>query len=170
MERQRSFDFGRDQQGVATIEFAFILPVLVVFWLALVEVTNVVSIDRKVHRATELSASLASSRIIAGEASPASVLQTVGGLLEPQMPGPTDLILTAVRKSPDNQVTILWSEAQGSSPARTDASSLPRRITQKIPQDKVVIVAESRHAYQPIVAYVFGGLFTIHDQSLRVAR
>jgi Flp pilus assembly pilin Flp len=82
-----SRDFGRNQDGIAAIEFAFIFPIMILMFFGLVDLTNLISTSRKVTNASSLIADMVGQN---GAAFPKSVLEDYKRAAHMIIPGKAD--------------------------------------------------------------------------------
>jgi Flp pilus assembly protein TadG len=70
--------FWQATEGLAAVEFAFILPVMVIMFLGLVETSNYVTTARRVASVASTGADLAAPRKARGARAPATAFASAG--------------------------------------------------------------------------------------------
>lgn len=104
----------RNRRGSAAVEFAFIAPVAVLFYYALVEASQGMLANRRAgHVATAVGDIIAQT----GQTTTAEVDDVFDIASAIFRPLPTDSLsirITSIRIEANGQQTVLWSQAQGS--------------------------------------------------------
>ena len=72
-----------DQRGNATVDFAFLLPIMLMLFIGVVEVTNLLRLDRKVVSATQTVADLVTQRSEVSDAQLNDILTAADLIFEP---------------------------------------------------------------------------------------
>jgi Flp pilus assembly protein TadG len=160
--------FSRDDKGVALVEFAMIMPLMVLLYLGSVAVTMGVTTDRKL---TLLARSLGDitaqdTNITSAEAT--DIFAAARAVMSPYKSDGTVLKMrmSSVKISADGKkACVRWSRSPNSGYARAANSDM----TSDIPQDlrianSYLVVPEVEYAYTPIVgAAVTKGTLTLKD-------
>ena len=151
----------RDTRAVAAVEFALILPLLLLLYLGTVEGASLYAADRKVATLASSMADLVS--------------REKDGLLESELedyfaasdsillPYPSDglgQIISLLAIDEDGVATVEWSVGRGTSEAREDDSEFPLGADTQINQlarnaSGFLVVAEVVYPYVPITGFVF---------------
>ena len=169
--------FGRAEGGVAAVEFALILPVMLLVYIGSVEASALISMDRKVQT---ISGAVGDLVARSDKEITATTLQdyvrVAGGIMTPHPTGQLQQIVTQVQVLADGTTSVVWSRgfenlADMSSLAHTPGASysLPDEIID-IATDQYVIVAETRYPYQPLFGIVFDQAVSLYRENFYLPR
>ncbi len=157
--RMRAFRRGED--GVTMIEFAIILPVMLVLFIGLVEFCEAFSITRKLSNAASTVSDLVSQEPSVTSAGLEDIRQVATELMRPYSNTPLNIVIVSVVANEDNITTVAWSHPPGAYAAGA-AYTLPQAgLTEPFSS---IIVAEASYNFTPSVAN-FLGSFTIIEQA-----
>jgi Flp pilus assembly protein TadG len=160
----------RDDAGMAAVEFSLILPILVVLWIGGVEVTQALSVDRRLNNlASAIGDLVARSKIVTYD-DVTAVFAIAPGALFPYSSTGIQMRITAVNMNGSGTATVAWSRASGTTAYTVNApmnSFVP--ATLRVP-DTQIIMAEVFHGYTPAVGYVITGTLNLNDRMYFVPR
>ena len=137
----------RDERGTSLVEFAFLLPVMLMLFIGVIEMTNVLRLDRKVVSAALTTADLVTQRRSISNAELDDILRAAELIVEPFATSALSVGVASVRFHPDTGVgTIDWtSSANGGSVA--DAVSVAASVA--TPGESAIVVRAS-YSYTPL--------------------
>ena len=155
--------FHRDTRGVAIVEFALVMPMLMVLYLGGFAVSQAVGTWRKVSDATAQLANVAAQYTTMQNTDAQGVMAAAAQIMSPYSTTNLSEVLTLVSVSSAGAATVTWSQAYngGSALAKGTAVTLPANMLQ--PGMSVVWVQTS-YAYTPVVGGSFVPPITMHDQ------
>lgn len=146
----------RAEKGVAAVEFALIMPILLILYLGSVDVSQGIQADRKLASvAGTLGDLVAQTR----SELPVSVLNDYfsasQAIMLPFDGSETSMLLTIVFVDSNGNTSVRASRgANGATPQTNNASyPLPAEIT-NLARGGYVVVSEAWYSYRPIVGYV----------------
>lgn len=159
-----------DARGVAAVEFAAVLPVMLAMYLGTVEVSQGVSIDRKVTLLSRALSDLTAQSTEIDETEKNNIFAAASSVIAPYSSSQIGMTLTSVVfDSADPPVAkVGWTERLGPSSytvTRARCSTLPSTI---VPNgirlaNTSVIMAEIKMPYQPTIGYVLTGTITLSE-------
>ena len=154
--------FARDKRGLSAIEFAMLLPLMVTLYLGGVEISQGVSIDRKVTLIARTVADLTAQASKVTNADMTNILDASTAVMQPYVTGPLKLTVSSVVIDANGIAKIAWSDTRGGT-ARSVGSivSIPAALV--VPNTSL-IWGEAAYAYQPTVGYVVTGTLNLSDQ------
>jgi Flp pilus assembly protein TadG len=158
----------RNESGLAAVEFALILPVMVLLWFGGVELTQGLSVDRHLNNLASSIGDLVSRTKIVTHANMDQIFDIAPGAMYPYCDDEAEcnaaglaMRVTAVAIDDDGNATVDWSYPQGMSEAEDedivfakvndDDIVLPATLRQENTQ---VIVAQAKYSYHPAIGYV----------------
>lgn len=158
--RSRLSRFCADAQAMAAIEFAFILPVLLILYIGSVDVTQAISVDSKVTAATNSIGDLVAQGGTIQSAEMDDIFQAATAILTPYDVSPLSLIVSSVRVT-KNGAEVICSKAYETAPhAKGAAIDLPDNVASA---GATVIVAEGNYSFTPIFSAFVAGTLELSD-------
>jgi len=144
----------RDDRGTAVVDFAFVLPILLLLLIGVIEVTNLLSIDRKVVAAAQTTADLVSQRREVDNGQLNDYLRAAELIFEPYPASAVKVGIVGVRYNANSGAPeVDWTKSK-------NGGSVPNALTvaQGLggPGEGVVVVRAS-YAYTPLfLDFIFG--------------
>jgi Flp pilus assembly protein TadG len=154
--------FCGDRRGVSAVEFALLLPLMVMLYLGGVEISNGVSVDRKVTLATRTVADLASQSTSINNVSMTNLLTASTATVAPFAVANLKVTVSCITIDAQGKATISWSDTlNGTAHTRGETVALPQALA--VPNTSL-IWSEVQYAYKPTTGYVITGTVTLKDQ------
>jgi Flp pilus assembly protein TadG len=151
----------RDRRGVSAVEFAMILPLMVTLYLGTAEVTQGVSIDRKVTITAHTLADLVSQFQSITNADMTNVLAASAAVISPYDSTKLTATVTAITIDANGTAKVAWSDSyQGTAHSVGSAVTVPTAI--KIPSTQL-IWSEVNYLYKPTIGYIITGTLNLAD-------
>ncbi len=147
-----------DQRGVAAVEFAVIVPVLVTMYLGLVQVTQGVIVDRKVTLLARTLSDLTAQATKVPDTELNNIFEAARYVLQPIDPSPAKMMIASVYVDKDQKVKLCWAEVRNGMP-KPNAIALPAGLM--IPNSSV-IVATAEYPYSAPVK-LFKEVYNLSD-------
>lgn len=137
----------RDERGAAVVEFAFLLPIMLMLFIGVVEATNVLRLDRKVVSAALTTADLVTQRRTISNAELDDILTAAALIVEPYAASALSVGVASVRFHPDTGAgSVDWTRsANGGSVS--DAVAIAASVA--TPGESAIVVRAS-YAYTPL--------------------
>lgn len=150
---------------MAAVEFALILPILITIWIGGVEVTQGLSVDRRLNNLASAIGDLVSRSKAIDYASIDAIFDIDEGALFPFDRTSLSMRVTAVNIDEDQKAEVVWSCARGTEGARAKNENLNSLIDVKlrVPETQI-IMAEVFYTYSPAVGYVITGNVDLDDR------
>lgn len=129
---QRPGSIGSDQHGVAMIEFALVLPLLLLLYLSSVELTNALACQRKLSATSRFVADTVSQSVVIEAAQLNDIINTAQVIMAPYSLDGFALKVSALQTGLNGSTTIVWSRAlHTSSAARDTTTNLPVNLAER---------------------------------------
>jgi Flp pilus assembly protein TadG len=161
--RDRIGQFCQDERGAASaVEFAMILPLLLTFWLGGVEVSQAVSVDRKVTLAARAVADLAAQATSLSTTDMNDILNASSSVVAPWSTTNLKVIVSQVKIDAQGNATVQWSDAKNTT-ARPVNQSVTVPTALKI-NNTWLIWGEAQYDYKPAIGYVITGTLPLKEQ------
>jgi Flp pilus assembly protein TadG len=152
----------RDERGVSVVEFAMLLPLMVTLYLGVVEVSQGVSIHRKVTLTARTVADLASQVSSINNTDMTNLLNASAAVIAPFPAGPLKVTVTAVAIDANGVAKVAWSDTlNGTKHAVNSSVSLPTAL--KVPNTQL-IWSEVSYTYVPTIGHVITGSLNLNDR------
>ena len=137
----------RDDGGNATVDFAFLLPIMLMLFIGVVEVTNLLRVDRKVVTAAQTTADLITQRREVSNAQLDDFLRAAELIFEPFPAAAVGVGIAGVRFNPNTgSPEVSWTKSQ-------NGGSVPNALTvvQGLGQPgEGVVVVRVTYNYTPV--------------------
>ncbi|WP_188516045.1 TadE/TadG family type IV pilus assembly protein [Alsobacter metallidurans] len=171
---RRVLSAASDTRGVAAVEFALILPVMLVLYIGSVEVSQGLSADRKVVLLTRTLADLVTQNDTLNSTQVSQIMSAGTAVMSPMAASPIEMRITSVAISDvsGKEATACWSQAS-TNWSGTPASAFPKGYifnTIQVPTalradpGTSVVLAEVRYPYKPVMGYVITSTLTLSER------
>jgi Flp pilus assembly protein TadG len=156
--------FLRERRGVSAVEFAMVLPIMITLFIGGSEVTQGITIKRKVTIATRTIADLVSQDTSITDADLTAIFAATSTVLSPFAAGSLKMKISNVYINNDGNASIVWSAAQNGAIARTagETVTLPEGLNAF--KKTTLLWAESEFTYTPTIGYVISGPIDLKDK------
>jgi Flp pilus assembly protein TadG len=149
--RRSALDLSGDCRGLAAVEFAMVVPLMLVLFFGTVEFSTGLAIDRKVTVMARTLSDLTSQNLAVTDAQLTNIFNASTGILAPYDPVPVKSTITELYVDPATKVArVQWSKgdaARGSGSTVTIPAALQVGGT-------YLIFSEVSYKYVPVVGYV----------------
>lgn len=153
----------RDRKGVAAVEFAFVLPLLVTLYFGAVETTFAIMADRKVTNLTSTVADLVAQTKTVNNAELNDIFRVSAAIMAPFETAGTTIVVSSVLVDNNGNATVDWSAAgpYGGTPR---ASGSPFAVPAGLDTPNTsVIVAEVSYQHSSFLGYFINTPITLTD-------
>lgn len=147
--RWRIGDFVADRRGVSAVEFALILPILLILFFGTAEITQGVTIYRKVTVTARSLADLVARTTTVTNNDMSDIFKAATSVVAPFDASSLQIVVSSVAIDANGNATIAWSDAQNATPhAKNSNVALPSGLN--VP-NRSLIWAEVKYTYTPAV-------------------
>ena len=156
--------FASDRRGVAAVEFAFVAPILIVFYLGMAETCQLLKAKRRVDHTSAAIADLVTQEQAVDVAKLANLKKISGTILEPLPSAPFTVQITSIRDDASGapKCRFGWPAA-----CAVDATP-PRAVATPLNPGEGLIVAEVSYTYTSGIGYLITSGRTLrHKAELR---
>jgi Flp pilus assembly protein TadG len=155
--------FLQDRYGMAAVEFAMILPLMLTMFIGTVEVAQGLSTDRKIGLVARAAADLTSQSTSINNSEMTNILNAASSIMSPFSMTPLKLKVTAVNINATGQATVAWGDALNTTKRVTGSSvTIPSGIA--VPNTQV-IWGEIEYDYDPTFGYVLFSVITLREEN-----
>lgn len=159
-----------DRRGVAMIEFALVLPVMLILYLGGVQLQDAVSCKRKVTITARAAVDLI-AQSTTGVTSAAEVqanLTAATQVMQPYAPGTTQIRVTEIATDSQGRTSIVWSRGQNAYPY-TRGIRVRVNPAMSAPGTSFLL-AEVGYPYNPVATFGVFGPIALYDYIWMVPR
>lgn len=108
--------FLRSRDGVSAVEFALLLPLMLVIYAGCGELTTALTLDRKISRAASTISDLVAQQANVTTASMTNIFDATSAIIEPYESSTAKVIVVVVNVTSTGQ-TVAWSRARNDTAA-----------------------------------------------------
>jgi Flp pilus assembly protein TadG len=160
---RRLAQFAAECRGVAAVEFAILLPMMLTLFLGSVEVSTGVAIQRKVSLSAHAVADLASQYTsISNAVMTGNILTAPPDIIWPYPSAKLQSVVSELAVDGQGNATVVWSDTLNGT-ARTVGSTVTLPAGLAVP-NTYLIMGEASYSYNPTYGYVLTGTMTLTDQ------
>lgn len=169
--------FGKASDGVAAVEFALVLPIMLLVYIGTVEAGALISMDRRVQSvAGALGDLVARSPAEIPATTLQDYFQAASGIMTPFSADELTQVVTQVFVDEDGNAEVVWSRqyidgnyAVGTQHTAGADFDLPDAMID-VALDSFVIVSETSYAYTPLYGIVFDQPITLYRENFYLPR
>jgi hypothetical protein len=165
------------EAGTAAVEFALVLPIMLVLYIGFVEVSALISVDRKLQSAVgALGDLVARSDTTISAATLNDYFQAAGGIMTPHSTDDLRQIVTLVEVSASGATAcVKWSrqhfhDVSSVGPHAVNCSFTLPVAMRNIAKGKFVIVAEGSYDYPPLYGFAFDQTINLYRENYFMPR
>jgi Flp pilus assembly protein TadG len=160
----------RQESGMAAVEFSLILPILVVLWLGGVEMTEGLSVDRRLNNLAAAIGDLSARSKTLTYADVNTIFNLGPAAMYPYATGTLKMRVTAVNMDASKNAKVAWSRGSGIT-AYAEKASMNSVVpaTLRVANSQI-IMAETYYTYTPTVGYMLTGGVPLSDRLFFVPR
>jgi len=156
----------RDQRGVSAVEFALIAPIMIALYFGSVEVSDAVSVDRKVSLTAAALANLSSQVTTISASDMTNILDASGAIAAPYDSSKMKMTITCIAIDANKNARVKWSVTRNGS-ANSGTATLPSAL---LVANTQILLAEAGYAYQPTVGYMITGTLNLSEKMYMTPR
>lgn len=163
--RRRLAQLKADKRGIAATEFALLLPVMLVLFVAVGEVGEAISISRKVTIAARTIPDLVTQYAALSTTDMNSLLGAAAQVMTPYNSSNVTVIVSEITTDSSSNATFDWSAAYNGT-AYTAGQAIPAQLKQKLqlPASVSVVLGQVQYRYTPVFGYNIIGTTVLSDQ------
>ncbi len=164
------------EAGTAAVEFALVLPIMLMLYVGSVEVSALISMDRKLQSvAGSLGDLVARSDTTISAAALTDYFKAAAGIMTPHPTSGLRQVVTEVEVKADGTTSVKWSRqylngvyTTGPYAANT-TYPLPTAMT-NVSRGRFVIVSEGYFDYPPLYGFAFDQTINLHRENFFIPR
>ena len=151
-------------RGVAAIEFALILPVLVVLFLASIDAGRAIAIYMKVRTATYTLDAITNQYSTIQSTDMSAILGATSVVLAPYSSSPVVVVITQIKITSATQAKVNWSATlNGTALTQSSTISIPTNFATCSSYPCYLIYGQVSYTYTPLFTYFSNTGITLSD-------
>jgi len=164
--------FGSQDRGIAAVEFALILPFMMLLYIGSIELSSAVSVDKRVAVAAGALGDLVAR---ADTNLPVATLNDYvtasGQTMAPYTNSTLRQVVTCVHVDSSGNTDVVWSKGYNGGAAHSVGATyaLPTDL-KSLSLDSYVIVSEAAMPYAPLFGYAFKSTFNLYHEFFYLPR
>ena len=160
--------FARADRAVAATEFALLVPFMLALYMGSIELSTVVTVDRKV---AVVASSLGD--LVAREKKESFLLTSLNdyfvaaqSTMQPYPLGGLEQVVTSVKINNAGVPKVVWSRGHNGATTHNANSdyALPDELLDLLSTGDCVIIAEAQVSYTPLMGYFFEDAFNLYQE------
>ncbi len=153
-------EFRNNDKGVALVEFALLLPVMLILLIGTLELSNLLRLDRKVTLAANTAVDLTAQQPSLSDAELADIFRALELSLIPFGEGGLSVGIRSYEFDPDDgSASVAWTESLAGGVIDENMAT----INSLAVPGQSVVVATAQYVYQPIFPSFIFDSFTIDE-------
>jgi Flp pilus assembly protein TadG len=153
--------YGADRRGIAAVEFAMLLPMMLTLYLGSVEVSTGVAVNRKVTLTTRALADLTSQYTDVTNADMSNILNASSDIIAPYPVSGLSAVVSELSIDANGNTTVVWSDTlNGTARSVGEAVTIPASL---VVPNTYLVLAEVSYSYNPSFGYVLTHTMTLND-------
>lgn len=153
-----------DTRAVAAVEFAIVVPFMLLLYVGGVELGNGLSISVKVSETAHTVADLVSRNACVTDAALSTMLGASSATIAPYSSGNATVTVSEVSTDASGNATVTWSKSlNGSARPANQPMILPTALGTPSPANISLILGEVTYQYSPNLGYTISGTVPIGD-------
>ena len=142
--------FGRERRGVAAIEGALLLPVMLTLYLGIAELSQGIAAHRKVTLTAHTLADLTTQYTDVNNADMSNILNAASAIMAPYAVANLQAVVSELSVNAQGQATVVWSDTLNGT-ARTVGQVVSIPASFAVP-NTFLVLAEVQYNYNPTMA------------------
>ncbi len=169
---RRFWHFRANENGVVAVEFALILPILLLLYLGAVETSRAVTFNKKmVNAAADMGDLVARVKGSISENELDDYFAAARITMSPLSADNLKQVVSSVYIDENGDTSVIWSRGYNGGQAHAEGSAyeIPDDIA-GIAEDGYIIVSKASLTYQPITNFIFTNGFTFEKEFFLLPR
>jgi Flp pilus assembly protein TadG len=151
-------------RGVAAIEFALILPMLVVMFLASIDAGRAIALYMKVRAATYAVAAITNQYETIQSSDMSSIFGATSLVLAPYSPTPAAITVSQIKVTSAKKAKVNWSDTLNGTALKKNASvTVPAGFASCQSYPCYLIYGQVSYAYTPLFGFFLPGTINLSD-------
>jgi Flp pilus assembly protein TadG len=153
--------FLHNKKGVAAVEFALIAPFMIALYIGSVEISQGITIDRKVSHSSSALADLITQEVSVNNAQLDNIMDATSAFLLPYDTNNLSIVLVGVQIDGDGNASVAWGYGRnGTPPGNGSAYPIPASLA--VP-NTFLVAADVTYDYDALFGKYFVGTVELDE-------
>ncbi|WP_436643530.1 TadE/TadG family type IV pilus assembly protein [Microbaculum sp. FT89] len=159
-KRLRWKGLGRDERGTSAVEFALILPVLILIYAGGVELSHAITVDRKLTTAGGSVGDLVAQGNIINQVEMDNIFSAAQAIMEPYSSATLKVVVTSVDITSKGDKVLGSCSYHASARAKGSIMSVPEGVRV---EGTTLVITEVQYEYIPTIGQILTESITLND-------
>ncbi len=159
LDRFKLRSLKRDERGVSAVEFALLAPMMIGLYFGGVEISEGISVDRKVTLAAGAVANLAAQGEVLSTTDMTNVLDATSAIIAPYSTAPMKITVSCINIDANKVATVKWSVTRNGT-TKSGTVALPTALQVANTQ---LLLGEVSYTYTPTIGQVIKSAVNLSD-------
>jgi Flp pilus assembly protein TadG len=161
--RATAIRFRADLAGLSAVEFALVLPIMLTLYLGGVELSDALTINRKITHVTSTLADLVAQSKTITDDDMDDIFDASESIMTPYSSAGLKMVVSGISIDADGVATVKWSDTRGGTALVENSTvvDLPVGVNQP---STFLVMAKVNYDYTPIIGYVLTGTYDLNDR------
>lgn len=165
----------RDDRAVAAVEFALVLPLMLLLYFGSIETASLYTADRRVANVAGTIGDLVSrSKESLTTAELNDYFQAASGIMQPMPTGNLTQVVSLLAIASNGTATVVWSRQFNGGLIRANGSAYPlppdREINEIARTGRFLVASEVHYSYRPLFGIVYPNALTLAHEEFFLPR
>ncbi len=153
----------RGQQGSAAVEFALIAPMMIALFCAIIELTGLLLVERKIISATQTVSDLVTQETSVTSQDLDDIVRAGRLIFDPYPTGMLTFNIASIRYNTDTGVPeLVWQRLVGANPGGSDILSQAAGLGDP---GEGVVISYLTYSYEPLLGGIITGTVNLDEMS-----
>ena len=150
--------FRTDRRGVSAVEFALIMPLMLMLYAGSIEFSEALAVDRKATRVASTVGDLITQYSEISQSDVTDIMQAATAIMQPYSTAPLGVTVYAVTLKADGTQKVAWSYASGTATKPAKDGPPPELVPSEImvAGTETVVTKVQYHFVSPFSSYMTG--------------
>jgi Flp pilus assembly protein TadG len=159
-----------DVKGVAALEFALVVPIVIIVYAAGFEIAQASTVFRKLTDTTVQLANVTSQYTSVTKSDASNIMSASAQIMAPYPTTPLKIVLTEVQTDTNNKATVVWSQPYGTGAVALVAGAAVTMPANFSSAKSYYILVQTTYGYDPTIGKMFVNSIPMTDQIYMVPR
>jgi Flp pilus assembly protein TadG len=166
----RSWRWLRDTRGVAAVEFALVVPMVIIVYAGGFEIAQAATLYRKVTDTTVQLANVTSQYTTVADPDLNTILGASAEIMEPYSTGPLTIVLSEVGTDASSNAKVVWSRGYPVACNNLATGSVVTMPAGLASPNSYYILVQTNYTYTTSIGSAFVSNIPMHDQVFMIPR
>ena len=149
---------------MSAVEFALLLPFMLMLYLGGTEITQAITIKRKTTIVTRTIGDFVAQSSTITNAQMTNIMNATKAVVAPYAQANLKIVVSSIGIDAANNATVVWSDATANGTAKTPGASVTLPNGLNAFPNTTVIWTEAEYEYTPPIGYLITGEMTLSDR------